>query len=325
VLAFAGVSQASLRDADSGSSSVITGAASGLGDSLLLEQRIRYSYDRPIKDLAHRLIVIPRAVHGGQERTDFEVSVSDGSAAIRIVEDEFSNCVARIEVPDVTSEIEFVMWSLVTRRDRGDPDEWTDSDRCRYLAPTRLTEATPTITALGSEFAATGASHAAIAEMACGWTKRAMSYGFGSTNVRTTAASALSGGVGVCQDYAHVMLAICRSAGLSARYVSGHLTGEGGSHAWVEVLDASASCSGGAVIRLDPTHDREVDDRYLTIAVGRDYCDVAPTSGTFRGRAVGRLHSKKQLRPITGAEHSRVGRPPELEPIPSAKVENPTL
>jgi transglutaminase-like putative cysteine protease len=286
--------------------SVIIDTARDLGASLLLEQRIHYSYDRPIRDLAHRLIVIPRAVHGRQARTDFEVSVSEGSAEVSIGEDEFSNCVANITVPHVASEIEFVMWAVVTRRERADVDEpWTDADRRRYSSPTRLTEATSEITAVGSEFAATGASHVAIAEMACGWTKRAMSYGFGSTGVRTTAASALAGGVGVCQDYAHIMLAICRSAGLSARYVSGHLTGEGGSHAWVEVLDAAPATGSSGVIGFDPTHDREVDDRYLTIAVGRDYSDVAPTSGTFRGRAAGRLHSKKQVRAVTSADRYR--------------------
>ena len=281
-------------------------AAPDLGTLLLLEQRIRYSYDRPIEDLAHRLIVIPRAVYGRQARTDFEVTVSEGSAEVRIGEDEFSNCVAHIKVPHVASEIEFVMWVVVTRRSRASADEpWADSDRRRYSFPTRLTEATPEIRAVGSDFAATGASHSVIAEMACGWTKRAMRYGFGSTDVHTTAASALAGGVGVCQDYAHIMLAICRSAGLSARYVSGHLTGEGGSHAWVEVLDAEPASSCSGVIGFDPTHDRLVDDRYLTVAVGRDYADVAPTSGTFRGRAAGRLHSEKLVRPITSAERYR--------------------
>ena len=68
----------------------------------------------------------------------------------------------------------------------------------------------------------------------------AISYAHGVTSVATTAAEALAGGQGVCQDSAHVMIALCRAIGLPARYVSGHLLGEGGTHAWVEVIVADA-------------------------------------------------------------------------------------
>ena len=61
-------------------------------------------------------------------------------------------------------------------------------------------------------------------------------YDWGVTSIATTAAEAWAGGAGVCQDYAHCMLALARLCGLSARYVSGHLLGEGGTHAWVEIL-----------------------------------------------------------------------------------------
>ena len=61
-------------------------------------------------------------------------------------------------------------------------------------------------------------------------------YRHGVTAVTTTAAEAWAAGIGVCQDYAHCMLALCRLCGLPARYVSGHVLGDGGTHAWVEVL-----------------------------------------------------------------------------------------
>ena len=64
---------------------------------------------------------------------------------------------------------------------------------------------------------------------------------YGVTSVRTTAAQALAGGRGVCQDFAHVMLALCHIVGLPARYVSGHLLGQGGTHAWVEVVVPSGA------------------------------------------------------------------------------------
>jgi transglutaminase-like putative cysteine protease len=92
------------------------------------------------------------------------------------------------------------------------------------------------------------------------------------------------------------MLALCRLCRLPARYISGHLVGEGGSHAWVEVLLPSAA-GGGALeaVAYDPTNDRRAGDTYLTVAVGRDYADVAPTYGTYRGSAGGGLTSWKSL------------------------------
>ena len=98
--------------------------------------------------------------------------------------------------------------------------------------------------------------------------------------MHTTAAEAWQLRQGVCQDMAHVMIAMCTSLGICSRYVSGHLVGEGASHAWTEVLDPAR----GVVVAIDPTHRRRTDLRYITTATGRDYHDVAPTSGTYTGQ-----------------------------------------
>ncbi len=83
---------------------------------------------------------------------------------------------------------------------------------------------------------------------------------------------------------------------MPARYVSGHLVGEGGSHAWVEVVAPDPERAGVAVaVAFDPTHDRRAGWGYLTVAVGRDYADVAPTSGSYEGTAAGRLTGSKRL------------------------------
>ncbi len=104
--------------------------------------------------------------------------------------------------------------------------------------------------------------------------------GSAATDVDTTAADALAGGMGVCQDQAHVMLAMCRSVGVRARYVSGHLIGQGGTHAWVEALVPDGS--GARAVAFDPCHGRRADRRYVTIATGRDYRDVAPRPAVQR-------------------------------------------
>jgi transglutaminase-like putative cysteine protease len=123
-----------------------------------------------------------------------------------------------------------------------------------------------------------------------------MTYQHGVTGVRTTAAEALEIGSGVCQDFAHVMLAACRACGLPSRYVSGHLLGQGGSHAWVEVVLPANDGTGDAIAStFDPTHASRGGLGYVTIAVGGDYSDVAPTSGTYVSSARGRLFTSKRV------------------------------
>jgi transglutaminase-like putative cysteine protease len=99
------------------------------------------------------------------------------------------------------------------------------------------------------------------------------SYVKGVTNVRTTAEEAIAQCSGVCQDYAHAMIALCRVAGITARYVSGFLIGEGESHAWVEVLHEHRWYG------LDPTNNIPAGPRHIRVAVGRDASDCAMNRG----------------------------------------------
>ncbi len=104
-----------------------------------------------------------------------------------------------------------------------------------------------------------------------------LEYVPGVTGVATTASQAFARGEGVCQDFAHVYLALARRAGLRARYVNGLPEGEGASHAWCEVwLD-------GVWTGIDPTRGRWTDDGYLRFNVGRDFADCAMERGVFLG------------------------------------------
>lgn len=101
------------------------------------------------------------------------------------------------------------------------------------------------------------------------------------------------------------MLALCRLCGIPARYVSGHLLGEGGTHAWVDVvLPAAGRPQQAIAVAFDPTHGREAGLSYVTVAVGRDYRDVAPTSGTYHASYKGRLSSQRRVG-LTVAEYAR--------------------
>lgn len=104
-------------------------------------------------------------------------------------------------------------------------------------------------------------------------------YEKGRTDVRTTAAQAWELGCGVCQDYAHIMLALCRLCGIRSRYAVGLLTGEGQSHAWVEAE------SNGVWYGFDPTNNIAVMDEHIKFSHGRDYADCMINRGVFTGWA----------------------------------------
>lgn len=116
-----------------------------------------------------------------------------------------------------------------------------------------------------------------------------------ATNVQTTVAEMVGSRRGVCQDFAHLMISVCRHVGVPARYVSGyHFIGDlqGGSadfqhasHAWVE-----AYVPGGGWYSFDPTNEAPVGERYVKLGHGRDYKDIVPVKGIYRGTGAQQLH-----------------------------------
>lgn len=121
----------------------------------------------------------------------------------------------------------------------------------------------------------------------------AFDYEAGVTRADSPIDDVLAAGAGVCQDFAQVMIAICRSWGIPARYVSGYLFTDrkGGdrsdpdaTHAWVEVFLPSTRWIG-----LDPTNNIEAGERHVICAVGRDYSDVPPSRGVYKGEAESEL------------------------------------
>lgn len=104
-----------------------------------------------------------------------------------------------------------------------------------------------------------------------------MAYEPGSTTVRTTAQEAFAQRKGVCQDYAHILIAFFRELGIPARYASGLTLGEGATHAWAEAH------IGGLWVGFDPTRGCMVDESYLALATGRDWADCPIERATFQG------------------------------------------
>ena len=131
---------------------------------------------------------------------------------------------------------------------------------------------------------------------------RTFAYKPKTTGVSTRANDALKLRMGVCQDFAHVHLGLCRSLGIPARYVSGYFFNTTrrpreieASQAWIE-----AYVPGFGWAAFDPTHDRPVDDRYVKVAVGRDYADIRPINGTYRGAPTRSLKVAVKVRQTNG-------------------------
>ena len=263
-----------------------------------LHQRLRYDYTSPVRRLQHRLMVLPAAAHGDQARISYRLEVHGATAQTLESTDRFGNVVVDVRARWVAAYVEFEIWAVVDRDGDAQPPTVAGQGRL-LLAPTALTAPDPALRAAAAMLGGPGDRGLPLAERINDWAHGALRYRHGVTGVRTTASEALALGEGVCQDYAHVMLALCRLCGLPARYVSGHLQGEGGSHAWVEVLVPSADGAAFDAVAFDPTSHRRAGPTYLTVAVGRDYGDVAPTYGTYSGAARGTLTTFKEL--VVGA------------------------
>ncbi|MGJ7525236.1 transglutaminase family protein [Variovorax sp. GB1P17] len=144
---------------------------------------------------------------------------------------------------------------------------------------------------------------------------RDFAYDADSTEINTPAVEALAQRKGVCQDFAHIMIACFRTMGLPARYVSGYLltqpppgqprlVGADASHAWVSVYlpgeddGADGAGSAGGWADFDPTNGRQPGEDYVTLAIGRDYSDVSPMRGVLHGGARHTLRVGVTVQPV---------------------------
>ena len=265
--------------------------------SYQITQSFRYEYPAPIRDLSHRLVVIPPERFGDQRRLRHRVSAGIDGVRFENRQDRFGNVIVDVFAPRVSSSIEFLA-EISVERSSDEPNRLPSGWHADayLLEPSRLTTADERMNRAADELAESAEWGLPLADRINDWVYQSMTYKGGVTGVRTTASEALAQGFGVCQDYAHIMLAVCRSAELPSRYVSGHLVGQGGTHAWVEVILPVRDGSGDAIAwAFDPTHASRGGLEYVTIAVGADYSDVAPTSGTYVSRASGRLVTHKRV------------------------------
>ena len=201
---------------------------------------------------------------------------------LTIVSDALVNIDAQPSIPEV---MEYEGWQeleeLIEKKDYWD-----------MLMPSRFARSSPELERLAVEIGATerkGRGPLAFLRDIASGVHRSFSYVKKSTTVNSPIEDALRSRQGVCQDFAHIMIALVRNARIPCRYVSGYLchssedshpSADGATHAWVEAL-----LPGIGWVGFDPTINRLASEKHIRTAIGRDYADVPPAMGMMKGKA----------------------------------------
>ncbi len=251
---------------------------------LTVEHITRFSYDAPITEAYTELRLKPTHRYG-QRCSSFSLVPEPRRETVAEYVDRFGNTVHHFDVLEQHDRIAVTARSEVWTAPRFvDPTTPLPLDRFDFLAPSRYVPLGDGLAELAASAPGSGAPDETAAALMHA-VRTAMTYERGTTTVHTTASEALAEGRGVCQDFSHVMIGVCRSRGIPARYVSGYLYDPehgdlGESHAWVDVHLGETGW-----LSLDPTHDIEQSEHYVRVGVGRDYADVPPSRGVYKGTA----------------------------------------
>ena len=295
-----------------------------------------YSYD-PNVEIAQHFAHLKPASMGSQRVLKTEIEVSPKPSWSEESIDNYGNICTFFSLQNRHSNLSIVAKSLIeTRSDiiTGPKPEDTPAwelvrEYFRYHSNTKWDAAseflfTSPFIALRPEFAefarANFTTGRPILEAAIDLTQRIYGefhYVTKSTDIGTPALKALEKREGVCQDFAHILIASLRSIGLPSKYISGYiltnpppgqprLIGGDASHAWVSIyvpsIDANGQLSTGLWCDLDPTNNRwgytTPGDDYVHLAEGRDYADVSPIRGVIHGGADHILDVAVTVRPI---------------------------
>jgi transglutaminase-like putative cysteine protease len=256
--------------------------------------RTAYTYSDDVTTSFGRAHLLPRT-QPDQRCSDAEVRLEPGADELREHTDAFGNRSTYFCLRSPHRELTVLAQSTVTVDRAVVPPALRPWEEVRDTVPVEArgfvlpSPRLPVQAGVAAYAAASFAPGRPLGEAAADLCRRIhddFDYVSGSTTVRSTVTDLLTGGEGVCQDFAHLAVAGLRSRGLPARYVSGYLEtlpppgkpklrGVDASHAWFSVW------TGDAWLDLDPTNDRVVDEQFVVLAHGRDYGDVPPLKGVI--------------------------------------------
>lgn len=254
---------------------------------LFIQHETTYRYTHRVDHSVQIARLTPR-MDAGQRTLRWDIR-SPGRQLEQI--DAFGNITHLITVDEAIEEIHLLADGVMETRDN---NGWIATEEgglspLAYLASTALSEPDEAITRFAARWTAQSlAAPEALLELGQA-IREAVVWQEGSTTVEHDAAQALAQGSGVCQDHAHLFIAVCRLLSLPARYVSGYFhTGEASpaSHAWAEAWLGNER----GWFSVDITHGKPAGGRHCRLAVGRDYLDAGPVRGMRRGGGDEALH-----------------------------------
>ena len=257
---------------------------------LKVEHITSFGYNEPISETATEVRLQPRSDEGAPQKClDFVLQLKP-LANIEYYTDFYGNNVHHFNILQSHKQIEIRAVSIVETREGYVPAlPGEEIMRLDFLNPSRYVQFDQVIREYSQQFVGLEMNNRQLAEEISRRINAGFAYDKSVTDVHSTSIEVMALKRGVCQDFAHIMIAVCRCVGLPARYVSGYLyTGSaaegqaGASHAWCEVF-CGPEVNGW--VAFDPTHRNLLtDERYIKIGIGRDYDDIPPVRGTFKGR-----------------------------------------
>ncbi len=275
----------------------------------------RYRYSRPVWQSNMEVRMHPRS-ENTQRCFTFQLSVSP-RARIFSYTDHIGNIVHHFDIPEQHNHLTIIADALVDIDAPVElpsslgPEAWNELDQLieredywDMLMPSHFARTSPELEALAAELGTDKRGQEdplLVVRRLNQELYEKFAYVKQSTSVDSPIEDALRSRQGVCQDFAHIMIALLRNLHIPSRYVSGYLfhdtfhedrSAAGATHAWVEAL-----LPGLGWIGVDPTNRLIVGERHIRTAIGRDYADVPPTLGTMKGRADTELQVRVRVTP----------------------------
>jgi transglutaminase-like putative cysteine protease len=291
-----------------------------------VRHRTTFRYMSPVRESVMEVRMQPRS-DANQRCLTFDLAVTP-TARILSYRDSWGNSVHHFDIPSAHSELTLMAQGLVELQplpslDQLEAGGWDDLDAqvmaedfWDMLAPSYFARPSPMLLDLAKELGVQrrGKPLDVVREINDAIMAK-FQYVPNSTKVDSPIEEAISRRQGVCQDFAHITITLIRKLGIPCRYVSGYLSQrsaekpdsmESASHAWLE-----AWLPGPGWIGFDPTNRLMTGEHHIRVAIGRDYADVPPTKGVFKGDADSELAVAVRVSPANA---------PLPEELPPASV-----
>ena len=299
----------------------------------------RFRYSAAVSEGIMELRMQPRD-DGGQRSIKTQIQTIP-RARIQHYRDFLGNVIHHFDVPGRHAQLTVTAESFLEAvappplPEALEPEAWAEldaltsrGDQFDYLMPSQFAAPTAQLHRLAAELGATrSADPLTLLRELNSAIYQTFDYEPESTRVDSPIDDALRARKGVCQDFTHIMIALLREIGIPARYISGYLYHSGGrdrstagaTHAWAEAL-----LPGLGWVGFDPTNDLLASERHVRVAIGRDYADVPPTRGVFKGKASQALDVSVRVAP-SDAPQEDVAPQPATGWVPPAPAEDDEL